>query len=253
MRVIGVIDLRHGRAVHARAGRRDQYQPVRAVAGTTIDGDAVGLVRAYVDLLGVTEVYLADLDALAGGSPNDPVITAVAATGAPVLLDTGVNSVDAARQVIALGAACVVVALETLPDFGRLRDICRVIGGEHVAFSLDLRNGEPMLAAGSGIAATVAPEMLAAQAASAGAGSVIVIDLARVGTGIGLEIELIGRVRDAAPGLTLLAGGGVCRVDDLASLADVGCDGALVATALHDGRIGAADVAAASRYRSRSR
>jgi phosphoribosylformimino-5-aminoimidazole carboxamide ribotide isomerase len=47
--------------------------------------------------------------------------------------------------------------------------------------------------------------------------------------------------------VTLVAGGGVRGADDLARLADAGCDGALVATALHDGRLSAADVTAARR------
>jgi phosphoribosylformimino-5-aminoimidazole carboxamide ribotide isomerase len=72
---------------------------------------------------------------------------------------------------------------------------------------------------------------------------VVMIDLARVGTGAGLDLELIARVREAVPDLTLLAGGGVRGQEDLAHLADCGCDGALVATAIHDGRIGAAETA----------
>jgi phosphoribosylformimino-5-aminoimidazole carboxamide ribotide isomerase len=76
---------------------------------------------------------------------------------------------------------------------------------------------------------------------------VLVLDLARVGTGNGLDLDLIARVRDAARDVTLLAGGGVRGLNDVARLADVGCDGALVATALHDGRLGAAEVAAAQR------
>jgi phosphoribosylformimino-5-aminoimidazole carboxamide ribotide isomerase len=95
---------------------------------------------------------------------------------------------------------------------------------------------------------------VAKRAAQAGVGAVIVIDLARVGMGTGLDLALIGRVRDAVPGVTVLAGGGVRGPDDLAQLADAGCDGALVATALHDGRLGADDVAAAkTRHRNERR
>jgi len=43
----------------------------------------------------------------------------------------------------------------------------------------------------------------------------------------------------------LLAGGGVRDPGDLRELAQLGCTGALVATALHDGRLTAEDVAAA--------
>jgi phosphoribosylformimino-5-aminoimidazole carboxamide ribotide isomerase len=74
---------------------------------------------------------------------------------------------------------------------------------------------------------------------------VIVLDLARVGTGAGVDLALMRRVRAAAPHAALFAGGGVRGPDDLSRLADAGCDGALVATALHDGRLGAREVAAA--------
>jgi phosphoribosylformimino-5-aminoimidazole carboxamide ribotide isomerase len=95
---------------------------------------------------------------------------------------------------------------------------------------------------------------MASRAAVAGAGAVIVLDLARVGTGSGLDLALLTRVREAAPGVTLLAGGGVRGSEDLVRLAAAGCDGALVATALHDGGLGRDELAAASNpHRSPSR
>jgi phosphoribosylformimino-5-aminoimidazole carboxamide ribotide isomerase len=113
-----------------------------------------------------------------------------------------------------------------------------------VALSLDVRDDEPIVApaASGALAAGGPPERVAARAAEAGVGAVIVLDLARVGTGTGLNLGLIARVRTAVAGLTLLAGGGVRGLTDLQQLADLGCDAALVATALHDGRLGAADI-----------
>jgi uncharacterized protein related to proFAR isomerase len=40
----------------------------------------------------------------------------------------------------------------------------------------------------------------------------------------------------------LIAGGGVRGLDDLKALADAGCDAALVASALHDGRLSREDI-----------
>jgi phosphoribosylformimino-5-aminoimidazole carboxamide ribotide isomerase len=258
VRVIGVIDLVDGRAVHARGGRRETYQPVTHVAEKAIEpGDAFALARGYVDELGISELYAADLDALTGRRSQDELVAAVAAFGAlrgvPLLLDGGVTSADGARRAIALGADRVVVALETLPGYDALREVCAAIGGERVAFSLDLRDSRPIVARAGGIPADEAADVMAARAKEAGAGTVLVIDLARVGTGRGLDLELLTRVRAATPGLTLVAGGGVGGVDDLARLGDAGCDGALVATALHDGRIGAREIAAAGGHRSFSR
>ena len=253
VRVIGVVDLLAGRAVHARAGQRDIYRPVQSVAGTAIEsGDAIALARTYVACLGLTELYAADLDAIMGGASQDSLAAAMAAVGAPLWLDAGVSSADRARHALALGAARAIVGLETLLSYSELGEICAAVGGDHVAFSLDLRDGEPVMASG-GIPPGEPAHVVAARAAAAGAGAVIVIDLARVGTGRGLDIELIARVREAAPGLVLLAGGGVRGLDDLMRLSDAGCDGALLATALHDGRIGAGEIATAHRYASVSR
>ena len=71
------------------------------------------------------------------------------------------------------------------------------------------------------------------------------IDLARVGTGRGIDVELLARIRSTTSGLRLVAGGGVRGWDDLVRVAKAGYDAVLVATALHDGRIGANEVAAA--------
>ncbi|HVL17398.1 MAG TPA: HisA/HisF-related TIM barrel protein, partial [Gemmatimonadales bacterium] len=87
-------------------------------------------------------------------------------------------------------------------------------------------------------------ESLAVRAIEAGAGAVLVLDLGRVGTGGGVDLRLLAQLRRAVGSTELLAGGGVRTRRDLDRMQDVGCDGALVASALHAGEIGAADVAA---------
>lgn len=254
MRVIGVVDLAGGRAVHARAGKRQRYEPVRAVTGSLIEpGDALALAHAYLDRLGLTELYIADLDAILGSCTQDAVVTGLTALGAPVLLDAGVSTIDRARHARRLGASQVVVALETLSSFGALKAICNAVGGPRVAFSLDVRAGVPVVAAGSAISGAETPHRLAQRAVDSGAGTIILIDVARVGTGMGLDLPLVARVRKAAPEAALLAGGGVRGPDDLEQLAEGGCDGVLVATAVQDGRVTAAHVAAARHYRAGSR
>jgi len=250
MRIIGVLDLRNGLAVHARAGDRERYAPVQCVAGEAIEpGDARALARIYRDRFGLTELYAADLDAIAGRSPQDPLLSALATTGA-LWLDAGVSSADRARHALTLGAAHLIVGLETLRSWDALDEIC-AIGGGRIAFSLDLREGTPL--GNESVTCGGSAHAVAVRAADAGVASIIVIDLARVGTGGGIDIRLAGGVREAAPRVTLLAGGGVRGLDDLLRLADAGCDGALVATALQDGRISAAQVVAAQGHASFSR
>ena len=67
---------------------------------------------------------------------------------------------------------------------------------------------------------------------------------ARVGTGCGVDLGLLEALRQRFPELRLLAGGGVLARRDLERMRDAGCDGALVASAIHAGTITAADLAA---------
>lgn len=235
MQLIGVVDLKAGRAVHARGGARERYLPVETIAGSRIGGDPLALAHVYVERFGLTTIYVADLDAIAGERMNTEVLEGLAAI-APLWVDAGISSAPLAQQAMNHGAAAAVVGLETLTSFDALSATCAAIGGERVAFSLDLRAGSPLLASHLPQAS---PEALAARAVNAGAGRVMVIDLARVGARSGPDIDLLARVHATIPATPLFAGGGIRGPRDLVCLADAGCSGALVASALHDGALSA--------------
>ena len=241
MVILGVLDLKGGVAVHARGGRRERYAPVQRFGDRPIGGDPLALAEAFGGC-GVAELYAADLDAITRQQGPHEALAGIARQ-APLWLDTGIDSLDAAHKAAGAGAARLVVGLETLPSFDVLAAICDRWGGERVAFSLDLRDGAPI----GPLAEGATPAALAARAAGAGARAVVVLDLARVGAASGVDLELLARVRQAAPDVRLLAGGGVRGLEDLVALGAGGCDGALVASALYDGRLTADDIAAARR------
>jgi len=242
MRIVGVIDIRGGKAVHARGGRREQYAPVNVAAGERVDGDAVALARVYVDQLGVRELYVADLDAIEGGAStgNAGRLGQIAALGAPVWVDAGVTAPAAANTVLDAGASVVIVGLETLPRLDALGAICQAIGAPRVAFSVDLRNGTPITLPGAEHSRWSGVEIARTAAQGEGGGgaaTIIVLDLARVGSGSGVDLELMTAMRRAVPHAALFAGGGVRSAEDVDVLARAGCDGALVATALLSGAL----------------
>jgi phosphoribosylformimino-5-aminoimidazole carboxamide ribotide isomerase len=233
MQIIGVVDLRRGRAVHARGGVRANYLPIGTVAGHAVpEGDAVSVAKRYIDL-GVRELYVADLDAITGSAVQRDHLQDLLACGIPLWVDAGVSSVEQARDVAALGVSRVIVGLETLPSFNALDEICDAVE-TLVAFSLDLRNGQPV---GTATIGAGTPEAIALRASAAGVGAVIVLDLARVGSGNGVDLALLAQIRRAAPRVTLAAGGGIRDESDLIRLEHAGCDAALVGTALLTGRI----------------
>ncbi len=241
MRVTPVLDLMAGRAVAARGGERATYAPVRSVLASG-EGDALALARAFRDVLGCVDWYVADLDAIRGGAPQWPLVRALAELGGRPLLDAATTTVERGEDALIAGADRVVVGLETLDDFAQLEAIVGRLGSARVVFSLDLRGGAPLVRPGAPHGGGGSPLELARRAVDAGVRALLVLDLARVGTGAGVDLELVRRLRLALPGVELLAGGGVAGPADLARLAATGCDAVLVATALHDGRLAASDL-----------
>jgi phosphoribosylformimino-5-aminoimidazole carboxamide ribotide isomerase len=215
LRVVGVIDLKDGTAVHAVRGERERYRPL---------GDPLSLARRFA----LEELYVADLDAITGAGGNDAVIRALARE-ARVMVDAGVSEPERARALLDLGVDRVVVGTETLADADALDRLPDAV------LSVDLRDGrtvspDPRLA---GMPALDAIALLR----RFGLREVIVLDLARVGSGAGPDVEAIAEIHAAFPQLALLAGGGVRDAGDLRALEDAGAAGALVATALHRGVI----------------
>ena len=249
MDIIPVLDLAGGVAVWAQAGDRARYEPVESALLPSMVGDAVGLLRAFRTRLGATSCYVADLDAIQGGAVQRAMLRELAQleTGfaGAIMVDAGAHSPESTFEVLACGASQVVIGLETLRAFGDLAGIVRVAGEERVVFSVDLRMGSPVLHPEMHDVEGAHPDALSltAQAVAAGVSSLLVLDLARIGTGCGADLGLVEGLRKRFPDARLLAGGGVLARRDLDRMRDAGCDGALVASAIHAGRITAADVA----------
>jgi phosphoribosylformimino-5-aminoimidazole carboxamide ribotide isomerase len=256
LRVVPVIDLKAGAAVHAVRGERERYRPVSGVLG---GGEPLALARAYQSELGLDELYVADLDAIdaqrqtesgagaqsgagsdRGGVAHHRALLAALAREARVMVDAGVSDPARARALLDLGAHRVIVGTETLSSPDALDRLLAELPDGALVLSVDLRAGR-LLSSDAGLAGLPALDAVA-RLRRAGLREAIVLDLVRVGSGAGLDVAAIAELHAAFPDLELLAGGGVRDAEDLRALAAAGAAGALVATALHDGVIGAREL-----------
>ncbi|HKH82241.1 MAG TPA: HisA/HisF-related TIM barrel protein [Gemmatimonadales bacterium] len=249
MQIIPVLDLAGGVAVYAQAGDRSKYGPLTSDLVPEHPGDPVALLRAFHSGLGVHKCYIADLDAIQGGALQRALLRQLAEfhTGfaGALMVDAGTNHSGGALEVLSCGASEVVVGLETLHAFTDLAGIVQVVGASRLVFSLDLRLGTPVLHPAMQDAAGTRPDVLslAEQATSAGVTTLLLLDLGRIGTGCGVDLGIVKALRQRYPKTRLLAGGGVLTRRDLELMRDAGCDGALIASAIHSGRVTATDVA----------
>jgi phosphoribosylformimino-5-aminoimidazole carboxamide ribotide isomerase len=239
MRVIAVLDLLGGQVVRGVGGRRREYRPV--VSRLTSSCAPGEVARAFAAHLGLTELYLADLDAIACAEPAWSTYAQLHAAGFRLWVDAGVRTGEQALALAHAGVNTVVAGLETVAGPAALAEMSRALG-ERLVFSLDLRAGAP-LEGGRDWAGQDAWS-IATQAVALGVRRVLVLDLARVGMAGGVGTEgLCARLAATYPPVEVSAGGGVRGLADLEALAARGVRSALVASALHDGVLGRADLA----------
>ena len=229
MEIIPVLDLKGGAVVRARMGERHLYAPIATPLAAT--SDPLDVARGLLAVHPFATLYVADLDAIEGRGDNGAALRRVmrGCPGVSLWVDNGVADAAAAARWLDAGLGSLVLGSETQSDATLVRDLA---GDDRVILSLDFRG-----AAFQGPAEILDdPSIWPAR--------VIAMTLARVGSGMGPDVDRLSEVQRMAPGHRIYAAGGVRDAADLAALAHAGIAGALVATALHDGRLGRAEIEA---------
>jgi phosphoribosylformimino-5-aminoimidazole carboxamide ribotide isomerase len=238
MLIIPVIDLLGGVVVRGVGGRRDEYRPI--VSQIAADARPATVGDALVNR-GFRTAYVADLDAIAGAEPVTDVYSQLIDCGLQLWVDAGIRDVERARRLAAFARhetqiEGIIAGLESVDSPQLLGELLDVVGHNRLIFSLDLKRGEPLTT--SVVWRAMSAQQIAATAIQLGVRRLIVLDLARVGEGQGVGTEDICReIHALDENVALIAGGGVRDQRDLESLAQAGCEAALVASALHDGRL----------------
>ncbi len=246
MRIIPVLDVLDRQVVRGIAGQRESYQPIQSQL--TSDSDVDSIAQAFRNVFGLTEFYVADLDGIERGAPNFESLQTLQQSQTNLWLDAGTNSVASLQQLaqhIPLSSLHrIIVGLEGCPNLSVLESIQSMVSPEQLAFSLDLKQGAPLLPEhASEVWSKATAWEIAQQVLELGVVSLIVLDLAAVGMGSGTPTQsLCSTIRDSYPELELITGGGIRGVQDLQQLDAVGCDGVLIASALHDGRLTVKDL-----------
>lgn len=241
MLVLPVLDLLGGHVVRGVGGCRAAYRPL-AESRLVRSSEPMAVASAFRSQLGASHLYVADLDAIEREQRATATYRSLSALGLCLWLDAGVRNAADAEAMREAGAGVVVAGLETVASPAALQEMLAAVGADGLCFSLDLRGGEPIV--GGPAWAGMSAEAIALAAADVGVRKMILLDLARVGANAGVGTQPLCRaVREQRPAVMVIAGGGVRSVEDLLALRDAGASAALVATALHDGRIGRAEIA----------
>jgi phosphoribosylformimino-5-aminoimidazole carboxamide ribotide isomerase len=237
-RLIPVLDVMGGAVVRAVGGRRDEYKPIRCPVSNS--GRPYDVADGLTSLAGASEIYVADLDAITGSGRLSPAVNRLLRYGRrKCWIDAGTRSLETFSTLPSHAWVRPVIGSETCPGPDVVSEIVANSKTSKLAFSIDLRTG---VLIGDWRAWRLANERdalgLARRVAELDVRTLIVLDIARVGTGSGTGTEaLLGEIRAEYPTIELIAGGGVRTWADVDHLGEAGADAVLVASSLHDGTI----------------
>jgi phosphoribosylformimino-5-aminoimidazole carboxamide ribotide isomerase len=222
MHIIPVIDIYQGQVVHAVRGEREHYQPVRS--GLCEGSDPSAIVQALLKVYPFTTLYIADLDSIRGNAVNDRVV-------------------DQLQQQFPHLVFWLDAGKYTKEDFSDTHNasIIKVIGSEtgvEPDFLLELKDisPEPVLSLDFKKAVFSGNTGLL-QRPDVWPQNIIIMNLARVGSSEGPDIELLIKTNALSTGKNIYMAGGIRNINDLQILKHAGVAGALVATALHNGSL----------------
>jgi phosphoribosylformimino-5-aminoimidazole carboxamide ribotide isomerase len=226
---IPVIDLMGGQVVRARMGDRASYRPLESPLSPT--SDAIDVVRGLLEIFPFPTLYVADLDAIQGGGDNRQTLHRIRAEfpSLRMWVDNGAADVSALHALIGADLGTPVIGSESQRDS---KLIAQHRNSMRIVLSLDFRGD-----------AFQGPREILAEPAL-WPERVIVMTLARVGSGAGADLARLAAIRSIAENREIYAAGGVRNAADLRALKETGVSGALIATALHERQIVRSDLEA---------
>jgi phosphoribosylformimino-5-aminoimidazole carboxamide ribotide isomerase len=223
---IPAVDIRGGRCVRLVQGdfaRETRYAD-----------DPAEMARHWADQ-GARRLHVVDLDGARDGvRANAAVISRLLqAVTVPVQVGGGIRSLDTARTLLHDGADRVVVGTRAVQDPDILGEWVEALGPERLVVGVDARDG---LVATDGwvnmtdVSVTSFCELLV----GLGVRRVVYTDIARDGVMGGPNLAT---TRAVAELLKVIGSGGVSTLEHLRALAEAGAEGAIIGTALYEGKL----------------
>ena len=242
MKVIPVLDLLNGQVVQGIGGRRKEYHPINDSVITT-SSEPLIVVRDFKEKLLTNWFYIADLNKIQKmeiDSNRKMIEEITREKNIQLMIDAGVTNLSEVEKVLTSGVDQAVLGTETLNSLEVLEEAVQKFGNERIILSLDLKEGQ--LLANSTQLQKFSPLEIAKKADELNIKAIIVLDLQKVGSEAGPISPVLLKIVKIVKNIPVFTGGGVRNLEDLENLKKISIKGALVATALHKGKIGRIEI-----------
>ncbi len=222
-RIVFVLDILNGNVVHAVRGERAKYKPVKSRVGNS--SNPLDIISS----LKPREVYIADLNRLQCQGDNFELIEKISSK-TKTMVDAGAKNMGDVEKCIEI-ASTAIIGTETA-SFELVESASRRFSGR-INVSIDIKNGKVLT---KDRRMAVEPIELVKLLNRYDIKDLIILSLDKVGSGAGVDVDFLSKIA----GLSVhdvLVGGGIRDMSDIDALKNAGLNGALIATAVHNGKV----------------
>lgn len=226
MIAIPAVDLRNGACVQLVGG---SYADERVRLE-----DPLAVARKWTEL-GFRRLHVVDLDAATGSGANTAIVAAIVRdVNAVVQVGGGVRTEGRVEELIAGGAASIVVGTRALVDYEWIGEQAARFP-DRLVVALDVRDGRVTT---HGWTKTLAPpvERYVADLSLLPLAGILVTAIDVEGQMRGPDAALTGRIISASR-VPVIASGGIASLEDLRTLAALGVSAAVIGMALYTERL----------------
>jgi phosphoribosylformimino-5-aminoimidazole carboxamide ribotide isomerase len=237
MKIIPVIDILDGIVVHAKGGQRNYYQPIKSPLFSSFRPLEV---INKLEKLEFSTIYIADLDSIMTKSINFKLFDQFQSkANIELIVDIGVTKKAEILYLFKRNIKKVIIGTETLSSIDFLKNSIKNFGNDRVILSLDLVNKK--IINKINLKNDWKPIAFLKSLENFGLSQVIILDLDRVGSERGIDINFIKKIL-AEVKMKVFIGGGIRNISDLILLDQLGVHGALIGTALYSKKITVSDL-----------
>lgn len=228
MKIIPAINLKNGFCVRQVTG---QYHNAEVIKKSVVE------IAKDFQAQGAEMLRVVDLDgAMVGHSCNEDVIQKILdAVDIPVEAGGGLRSISAIDMILNMGVKRVIIGTKAVQSPAFIRDAVSCFGADRIVLAVDARNGMVVMEGWEKISSYNAVTFSMGMR-EMGITTISYTDILRNGMHKGPNIEHTAEVVRKT-GLDIIANGGIFSMKDLEQLHEIGVKGAIVDSAMYDGKI----------------
>jgi phosphoribosylformimino-5-aminoimidazole carboxamide ribotide isomerase len=229
MRIIPAIDIIEGKCVRLSKG---DYSTKKIYNESPLE------VAKQFEGAGIQYLHLVDLDgAKSKHIVNYKVLEHIAAqTSLKIDFGGGLKSDNDLRIAFESGARQVTGGSIAVKEPGVFKEWLKTYGADRIVLGADAQD-EKIAISGWQEASGLEVIPFIKEYQRDGVKYVICTDISKDGMLEGPSFELYKRILDQAPGIRLIASGGISHFDELPKLAALGCEGTIIGKAIYENRI----------------